>query len=385
MVDKYVHYISWSFVFIALVLRSFHLFIGDIIMLTGFTFLFFHYIISLVVPENIDKKDKEEGFKSTISMRQMLNRVLKIGFSLFLLGYMFKTMHWPGAGPAIILGSLMLAINYFFQPKNSGVALINVLLSITMGWWFISYTFQIQHYPGKEEALIVSYVLLSVSLILVIWKRKFLDKAIKNAFFIMVAFTVIMSFGYGQFVLSSLSLNNTDYETRAEFVRLDNNIYLSRDSGGYFDAKTMNELDSLTASVKKMSNLLIENKHRFKPKNRNSKLWHLAYYATGDSINSIIVNEAVIWIDEASSINQDSENYEIKTKLLIKLERWQEAKTAAQKNKSLYIKEVEEVGEEPNDEYLQEIDGRLEMINTELEKQNTDSLKIESDTTTTQE
>ena len=139
------------------------------------------------------------------------------------------------------------------------------------------------------------------------------------------------------------------------------------------DAKTDNEIDSLHYNLKKITTILKDKENGLSNSNRGSFLWHNSMWGTRDSINPLITEEALIWIDEAIILNPSYDLYEIKSKLLIKLERWREAKTAALKSKSLYI---EEIDGDQDDEYLLEIEDRLELINEELQKKQEPKLDL---------
>jgi hypothetical protein len=76
-------------------------------------------------------------------------KLLAIIFCIIgLLGYGFKLMHWPGAGIILILSSLVmfvLLIMWFFMGKRS---LQNLLLFLFGIFFYTAFLFKAMHWPG---------------------------------------------------------------------------------------------------------------------------------------------------------------------------------------------------------------------------------------------
>ena len=181
--SKYVHYIGWAFVFASMILRTFHLYIGDILMFLGFTLLFFHYIFSLTNPDNPSRSENRVGYSSVLSNKVIFTAVLNVGLAIFILSFMFMALSWPGGGALRVLGGLMLAFFYGFKSKETKNVFVNLVLSLAMGLWFIAYLFQVQHWPGRENLMITELVIMGVALLLVLFNLDKISKANKNNLF----------------------------------------------------------------------------------------------------------------------------------------------------------------------------------------------------------
>ncbi|MDF2435669.1 MAG: hypothetical protein K0Q95_45 [Bacteroidota bacterium] len=85
---------------------------------------------------------------------------------LFFIGVLFKVMHWPGAGPLIVVSLSTLAILYFplafyfFCDKT--IKHQNLPLSVVSGFFLsiipIGLAFKLQHWPGAQIYLLIGII-----------------------------------------------------------------------------------------------------------------------------------------------------------------------------------------------------------------------------------
>ena len=228
-----------------------------------------------------------------------------------------------------------------------------------MSFWFITYLFQFQHWPGRENLMIIELILMGVSALLVTWKFNQISKPLKSAYSILFITTIILQFGFGRYVLTSFSMNHSDFLLLNEYRVVEDKIFSKTENGGYLNAQTKLENDSLQSNLKKITNLLKDHSNSFSDDDRESNLWYISSMSTLDSVNLLIAEEGLIWVDEAIDLNPKYGYYEIKSNLLIKLERWDEAKNVTKMEKDLYTKEN---GDNIDSEYILEINERLDLI-----------------------
>ncbi len=79
--------------------------------------------------------------------------------ALYILGWVFKTKHWAGAGPILTISIAGMTFNFFAQmlysfsffKKNTVLWLMGLVCSFIMGFFYVSWLFKIQHWPGGGE------------------------------------------------------------------------------------------------------------------------------------------------------------------------------------------------------------------------------------------
>jgi len=100
--------------------------------------------------------------EAIISKRKLKSNFLMweaLAISVFLDGFIFKMMHWPGGGVMLIISGGVLSLIYltrgiksFRKERGSGLALsflvLMVYLSVAIA--FAGWVFNIQHYPGAD-------------------------------------------------------------------------------------------------------------------------------------------------------------------------------------------------------------------------------------------
>jgi hypothetical protein len=354
-VDKYVHWVSWSLVFVAFIMRSFALVGGGIVMFLGFSFLFLHYLFSLFIPDTVEDS-KSDAFESKVTFLIFLKKMLKVGLAFFFLGFMFKTMHWPGAGPLLIAGLLFLTIYHFMSPKNTGTMWMNILFSFTMGVWFLGALFKFQYWPGAFIFVWTATPLIIVVGILVFWKRKIISAALKRTTYILLTLSLLMQVNFFGYAITRLSLNYNNYRVETEERSLRYPLYISVTEDGYANPTTKEQKDSLQVSAKRFTNFLLEYKNDFN--SLNGQAWD----AFRKSEDEVVLNEAIIWVKQSIKLEKNYMNMDTYLNLLMKLEHWEKAEKVAFETIELGKKEGADIN------YVQDM---LIQIRKELPKQDT--------------
>lgn len=112
------------------------------------------------------------------------------GAIITLVGAFFKTMHWPGTGPMLIIGMALLIVYLFSWFANSYKGITNskekaaqIVLFVVLLLASIGATFKIFHWPYGGEMVIVHYALLALVFIPVylIYLSSEQDENTKNA------------------------------------------------------------------------------------------------------------------------------------------------------------------------------------------------------------
>jgi hypothetical protein len=98
---------------------------------------------------------------------------LRTGFgifclSAFFLGVIFKTMHWPGAGPLFVLSMVLFSlgfvpaymINKFRNSENGAEKAMHVFGGIVVSFITLGIAFKIMHWPGANILLMLATLLL---------------------------------------------------------------------------------------------------------------------------------------------------------------------------------------------------------------------------------
>lgn len=97
----------------------------------------------------------------------MKNKIYTLGLVttiVVFLGILFKMLHWPGAGILLTLGIFLLVlvflpvalINNYKESKNMGNRLLYIVTWITCLVVFTAMLFKIMHWPGAGYALLIS-------------------------------------------------------------------------------------------------------------------------------------------------------------------------------------------------------------------------------------
>jgi hypothetical protein len=326
-VDKPVHYICWSIIILALVMRTFRVAGGGPMMALGFMFLFIHYLLNLFIPIEFDYdvKKSEDAFGSYATFQKLLVYLFKMALAVFFLGYMFKAMHWPGAGPMLIASIIMLCA-YFLTVKKvpQGPTWLGYLLGISISLSFIGIMFKIQHWPGAGFVPYASIPLILITGVITYLKREQIRSLLKRTVFILCFLGITFSSDYLRKSIWTLNFNYDVYLTEKKRTDVMNRFY-SHNGGIQPYLETQN--DSTVQFLSEFNSLFMVDKESDYSEFLNEVAWKV--YENID--NPMVLNEAVKW--SAKSIEKDDNWTYLDTyaSLLYKLKRYEEAKPAAEK------------------------------------------------------
>jgi len=135
---------------------------GSIILTLGFFFLCFFFLPSAVYVLNAENKtDKKHLFMKLSGL---------ISSFIFLLGILFKVMHWPGAGIALAVGLIMLG--FIFLPSLIFAKISDdrgegkraaYLVGLFAGLFYVAgFLFKIMHWPGAGVIILLGLILFAM-------------------------------------------------------------------------------------------------------------------------------------------------------------------------------------------------------------------------------
>ncbi len=90
----------------------------------------------------------------------------KVSASIFLVGFIFPIMHWPGAGPLIVFSLSIMAVLYFpfafyffcdKQIKRQNPAL-SIISGLFLSFIPIGLMFKILYWPGAQQVVIIGLI-----------------------------------------------------------------------------------------------------------------------------------------------------------------------------------------------------------------------------------
>jgi hypothetical protein len=229
--NNLINWTCWSIIVISIIVKSLNLndnATGFLVL--GFTFLFLHYLLRLVIPIQFDYDVKKENdaFNSYINFQKILTVVFNISLALFFLGFMFKAMHWPGASILIVVSLIAMSFYFLFVKKTfQKNVILQVVLSITIFVCLIGVMFRFQHWNGTAILKYSSAFLIVISLILTLIYRKNIRKSIKRTVYILFIFSVLFVSDYLRYSFSSMNFNYSIYERTIKLEAIENKIVVN--------------------------------------------------------------------------------------------------------------------------------------------------------------
>jgi hypothetical protein len=93
-----------------------------------------------------------------------------ISSCLFLLGVLFKSLHWPGAGIVLLLSVVLFALVYspFLMmeknklTQNANQKFTNAATMVAMSVIAVSFLFKAMHWPGAGIGMYISHAILVI-------------------------------------------------------------------------------------------------------------------------------------------------------------------------------------------------------------------------------
>lgn len=189
---------------------------ASIMLILGFFFLCFFFLPSAIYVLNAENKtDKKHLFMKVSGL---------ISSVISLLGILFKVMHWPGAGITLVVGLIMLG--FIFLPslvfakisedKGDGKRTA-YLVGLFAGLFYISgFLFKIMHWPGAGVVIITGLILFALIFIPLFVYTHYRHESQVSGHFIFVNVASMMAILF----LSFMALTVTK-DVLSEFVVVD--------------------------------------------------------------------------------------------------------------------------------------------------------------------
>ena len=178
--------------------------ITGIIFLAGLTFKFAHYpgaALLLVLGLSLGSILLLAQFFKGSSKDPLSSLIYKLSIgngTMYILGVLFKVMHWPGASFLLVVSMLTMSILLAFSALKTRTwyyALLPQLFSVTL----LMALFKIMHWPQPNQLLFGSYFAFSVLLICVLFYRAKSLK--KNEASLVYPYTVLGGFVFMLFLV----------------------------------------------------------------------------------------------------------------------------------------------------------------------------------------
>jgi hypothetical protein len=329
-VDKYVHWICWSMIILALILRSFAVSLGSPIMGFGFLFLSLHYLMNLFIPVQFEYViKKNDAFGSANTFQAILAYLFKVALAIFVLGYLFKAAHWPGAGPMTIISIFIFILYFAFSKKTfAGPVWFEVLLSLSFVTTLLAIMFKQMHWPGAWPLVTIAVPLMIITGIITYFKRKSVLSLIKRTVLILFLLSLSSFSRYVNSAIWNLSFNYTAFE-RGQ--RLD---YYGKIMGEISNGTLQLNNDSINKIFEefKQEFIIVENPDY-------DMLNRFAWDAYQNSNDSIVLNNALLWAARVVELDKSWIYTDTYAALLYKTGHYKEA--------LLYAQEAYEKGKDP--------------------------------------
>ncbi len=197
--------ISLAFIAIGTTMKIFHWPGAAPVLMIGFFMLCFIFFPSAIYLNYTYKKEKRNP---------LLNISIGAGAILFMIGVLFKTMHWPGAALLLLLGwsvvlGIFLPILLFVKLKEATSTKekgIYVLGAIALTLFELSTMFKFFHWPGAGPLM-----LLGSFLLIIVFLPMFASLKIKRGEMNTAQFVFLITVSLYAVVLTSLlSMNVSD-------------------------------------------------------------------------------------------------------------------------------------------------------------------------------
>lgn len=346
--NKTINWICWGMILLALILRSFAITGGDIMMIVGFTLLFLHYLLNLFIPVQFDYeiKNTDDAFGSAITYHKILSYVFKVSLAIFFLSYMLKANRLYGAGALLTISLFMLSVFFLLVPKfKSGSSWMEYVLGAGISSALLAILFKTQHWPMGGLIWMASYVLIPTSGIIIFLRYKNIRPLIIRTVIILFVLVLGSFSKYVRLAITSLNFNYEVYEQREKEIKArsilmlgDNNMVSSKAIG----------VDSLKRTIATFNSIFVHTDH---PDYNflNDRAWEVYLYSN----DSLLLHNALLW-SELTVKDDEKEWYWIDTyaALLFKNRKYHEAR--------IYAKEAFQLGnDESTKQLIHQIDSAL--------------------------
>ena len=184
--------------------------------ITAILLLFVYYPIAIIKLFK-DKLENPESF---------VNKTGILSTSFIFLGIIFKLMHWPGAAPLIVFGCTLFFLSFIpswyasqFKKSNWFQRVLYFSFCTSLGFMVLGYEFKTMHWPGANFASDISlysfiFLFLPPAIFTLIFKRNkgYFKIEYRFLFGFMIAFVIsgIISF---RFAFTNAAGDSNNYKT----------------------------------------------------------------------------------------------------------------------------------------------------------------------------
>ncbi len=178
---------------------------AGVMLVLGFFFLCFFFLPSAIYVLNTENKtDKKHLFMKLSGL---------ISSIIFLLGILFKVMHWPGANIALSGGSLMLGIIFLpsiifakiSDDKGEGKRAA-YLVGLFAGLFYIAgFLFKLMHWPGATLIILAGLILFAIIFIPLFVVAHYKNETHVSGHFIFVMVASMMAILFLSFMALTVS------------------------------------------------------------------------------------------------------------------------------------------------------------------------------------
>lgn len=161
-------------------------------ILLAFGFLL---LITVFFPATIWVLRKEAKFKS----KTLFTIITYLSFSIFMAGVLFKVQHWPGSGMLLVVG--LGSITFLFLPyllfqnlkssTNKRQKRIYIVGYISLMIYILGFVFKIMHWPGAAIMLMLGSVSLTTFFLPIYAYNKFKETSFVSAQFIFLSIAIV--------------------------------------------------------------------------------------------------------------------------------------------------------------------------------------------------
>lgn len=350
-VNHTIHWVCWSMILLALILRSFAISGGALMAVVGFTLLFLHYMMNLFIPVQFDYKIKGAGdvFGSTMTYHKILAIIFKIALPLFFLSFMLKGLRLGGAGVLLSISAILLSIFFFLVPKfKSENSWKEYILGLAISATLLAILFKTMHWLGASVLIGSAYILIPISVILVYFNRNQVRPLIKRTILILFVLLIGVISPYIRSAIISLNFNYKAYEQVQRDWQVRRSMWFNKDE--LISIETLGT-DSMQIIMDAFNNSFVNINnpdHKF----LNSWAWEV-YLQSEDSI---LLRNALMWSEKTIEYDRNWIWLDTYAALLYKNRMYEEAK--------IYAVEAYELGkDEVTKALIDDIDSVLAVKN----------------------
>jgi hypothetical protein len=185
------------------------------------------------------------SYKEVSNKTKLANHITGfIGFFLIAISFLFKIMHWPGTGWLMLAGIIFVCLVFLpivviYKIKEKSIQLptyVIVLASLGMIFYLLGFFFKTMHWPGASVLLLVGAILLVlIALPIYVFKIYKDEQKVENSFIYLIIVlvwlvipTMLITLNVSHNVLSPLYTATITLETNFEVAKAQKESVLNK-------------------------------------------------------------------------------------------------------------------------------------------------------------